>query len=61
MGCPQPELGKTMIGGRPDWDGRVRDRILNLKEDEEGYQKIRSLKKMNGVPQPFTYHETILK
>src|SRR5690349_12073011 len=34
---------------RPDWDGRVKDRILNLKPDEIGYQKIISLK-MNGVP-----------
>ncbi|MBS1742448.1 MAG: M1 family metallopeptidase [Bacteroidetes bacterium] len=54
------ELGKTQVNGRPDWDGRVKDRILNLKENEIGYQKIISLK-MNGVPQPFTYHETILE
>ncbi len=54
------ELGKTMIGDRQDWDGRVKDRILNLKPDEIGYQKIISLK-MNGVPQPFLYHETILE
>ena len=27
-------------GGRPDWDARVKDRILNLKPDEIGYQKI---------------------
>ena len=54
------ELGKLMVNGRPDWDGRVKDRILNLKEDEIGYQKIVSLK-MNGVPQPFKYHETILE
>ena len=54
------ELGKKMINGRPDWDGRVMDRISKLKEDEIGYQKIISLK-MNGVPQPFKYHETILE
>lgn len=54
------ELGKNMISGRPDWDSRVRDRISKLKENEIGYQKIISLK-MNGVPQPFTYHETILE
>lgn len=54
------ELGKNMINGRQDWDGRVRDRIKNLKENEIGYQKIISLK-MNGVPQPFKYHETILE
>ena len=54
------ELGKVQVNGRPDWDGRVRDRIQNLKENEIGYQKIKSLK-MNGVPQPFIYHETILE
>lgn len=54
------ELGKVMINGRPDWDGRVKDRIEHLKPDEIGYQKIISLK-MNGVPQPFKYHETILE
>ena len=54
------ELGKNLINGKPDWDARVRDRISKLKEDEIGYQKILSLK-MNGVPQPFTYDETILE
>ncbi len=54
------ELGKIVNNGRQDWDGRVKDRILNLKEDERGYQQIVSLK-MNGVAQPFTYHETILE
>ncbi|HMI78862.1 MAG TPA: M1 family metallopeptidase [Ferruginibacter sp.] len=54
------ELGKVLVGNRPDWDGRVKDRISNLKENEIGYQKIISLK-MNGVAQPFKYHETILE
>lgn len=54
------ELGGKMVMGRPDWDPRVRDRILNLKPDEIGYQNILSLK-MNGVPQKFIYHETILE
>jgi len=54
------ELGKIVNNGRQDWDGRVKDRILNLKEDERGYQQIVSLK-MNGVAQPFAYHETILE
>ncbi len=54
------ELGKTLVNGRPDWDSRVRDRIFKLKDNEIGYQKIISLK-MNGVPQPFKYHETILE
>ena len=54
------ELGKVLVNTRPDWDGRVTDRIQNLKPEEIGYQKIRSLK-MNGVPQKFVYHETILE
>jgi hypothetical protein len=43
-----------------DWDDRVKDRILNLKPDEIGYQKIISLK-MNGRPQTFKVLETILE
>jgi hypothetical protein len=54
------ELGKTVINGRNDWDGRVRDRISKLQPEEIGYQKVKSLK-MNGRPQQFTEHETILK
>ena len=54
------ELGKILNNGRPDWDARVKDRILKLNENEIGYQKIISLK-MNGVAQPFKYHETILE
>ncbi len=54
------ELGKQYVGGRPDWDSRVKDRISKLQENEIGYQKIISLK-MNGVVQPFKYHETILE
>ncbi|HEY4877320.1 MAG TPA: M1 family peptidase, partial [Puia sp.] len=59
------ELGKIMVGGRrggegqPDWDPRVKDRILNLKPDEIGYQKVLSLK-MNGIPQSYKEEETIL-
>jgi hypothetical protein len=54
------ELGKNQINNRPDWDPRVKDRISKLKEDEIGYQKISSIK-INGVEQPFVYHETILE
>lgn len=54
------QLGKTIINGNPDWDGRVKDRISKLKPDEIGYEKIISLK-MNGVPQPYKYRETILE
>lgn len=51
----------TITSGRgADWDMRVRDRILKLKPDEIGYQKILSLK-MNGRPQAFTMDETILE
>ena len=49
-------------GGRnaPDWDARVRDRILNLKPDEIGYEKVSSIK-MNGREQKTKLHETILE
>jgi hypothetical protein len=60
MDVRSQELGKVLVNGRADWDGRVTDRISKLKPDEVGYQKILSLK-MNGVPQPFKYHETILE
>ena len=59
------ELGKVSLdksrSGRDqlDWDPRVRDRILNLKPDEIGYQKVTSLK-MNGIPQSIKEEETIL-
>jgi hypothetical protein len=52
--------GTLQTGGRPDWDSRVRDRILNLKPDETGYQKVLSLK-MNGRTQRFKMQETILE
>jgi hypothetical protein len=51
--------GSILIGGEPDWDDRVRDRIQHLKPDEIGYQKVQSLK-MNGVPQSVDEQETIL-
>ncbi|GAC1600766.1 MAG: M1 family metallopeptidase [Chitinophagaceae bacterium] len=53
-------LGQTDVNGRPDWDNRVRDRILNLQPDEIGYQKVKWIK-MNGVIQPTKLHETILE
>ncbi len=53
--------GTVMIRqNSPDWDGRVRDRIANLKPDEIGYQKVLSLK-MNGKAQTLVEHETILE
>ena len=57
-------LGQTVYGRHGqdarDWDPRVRDRILNLKPDEIGYQKVLSLT-MNGVAQPYKVEETILE
>src|SRR6186713_3441885 len=44
--------GTIQAGRDADWDPRVRDRILNLKPGEIGYQKISSLK-MNGRQQKF--------
>lgn len=46
--------------GGKDWDDRVKDRIINLKPDETGYQKIHSLT-MNGRRQEFNVLETILE
>ncbi len=54
------ELGKIQVNGKPDWDSRVKDRISKLKEDEIGYQKIKSLK-LNGVAQQYSVHGTILE
>ena len=48
--------GNSMV----DWDPRVKDRILNLKEGEIGYQKILSLK-MDGRSQKYKMLETILE
>ncbi len=52
--------GTLQAGRGADWDPRVKDRILNLKPDEIGYQKILSLK-MNGRVQQFEVLETILE
>ncbi len=53
-------LGQIVVNGSADWDGRVRDRILNLKPDEIGYQRVKWIK-MNGVLQTTKEHETILE
>ncbi|MBX9785209.1 MAG: M1 family metallopeptidase [Chitinophagaceae bacterium] len=61
MDARSRELGKKIIGNnRQDWDGRVKDRILNLKENEIGYQRVKSLK-INGIVQTTEEHETILE
>jgi hypothetical protein len=54
------ELGKIVRGSRKDWDPRVRDRILYLKDEEMGYQKINRLS-ISGVQQKFQMEETILQ
>jgi hypothetical protein len=60
------ELGKTVLGKSRDgqdvldWDPRVKDRILNLKPDEIGYQKVAYVK-IGGKTQLLKEHETILE
>jgi hypothetical protein len=53
-------LGQQEVNGKADWDGRVRDRILNLQPGEIGYQQVKWIK-MNGVTQTMKLHETILE
>lgn len=60
MDVRSQELGKILINGGPDWDGRVKDRISKLGSEEIGYQKIKSIK-LNGVEQPVKLHGTILE
>jgi hypothetical protein len=66
MDARSRELGKIIIdldkNGREvhDWDPRVKDRILNAKPNEIGYQKILSVKS-NGKAQTLKEHETILE
>ncbi|HOZ84930.1 MAG TPA: M1 family metallopeptidase [Niabella sp.] len=51
--------GQVLLGGKPDWDARVKNRISKLTANEIGYQKIQFLK-MNGKPQHFEVDGTIL-
>jgi len=60
MDVRSQELGKKIVNKRPDWDGRVKDRISKLSPDEIGYDSAVTLK-MNGVVQRLKYHETILE
>lgn len=60
MDMRSQEIGKRIIRGRADWDGRVRDRISQLKADEIGYQEVSNLK-VNGEVQKTKLYETILK
>ena len=57
QGSIQVQRGNNRV---PDWDVRVRDRIVNLKPEEIGYQKVASIK-MNGREQKTKLHETILE
>jgi hypothetical protein len=60
------ELGKIILGLDAqgdtvrDWDSRVRDRISKLTPEEIGYDSVMTLS-MDGRPQRFIYHETILE
>lgn len=60
MDVRSQELGKIMVNGKPDWDGRVTDRISKLSPSEIGYQNVKSIK-INGVEQPTVIHGTILE
>ncbi len=53
-------MGNIRNNGRPEWDGRVKDRISSIKEKEIGSQKVSSLT-INGVQQNLIEHETILE
>jgi hypothetical protein len=57
QGSIQVQRGNNRI---PDWDVRVKDRIVNLKPEEIGYQKVASIR-MNGREQKTKLHETILE
>lgn len=54
------ELGKKSIGGQPDWDSRVTDRISKLDSTEVGYQRVSNLK-MNGIAQKTRVVGTVLE
>ncbi len=59
------ETGKTILTNRrgdevPDWDDRVKDRISKLKENEIGFQNVKSVK-INGIEQKLRSYETILE
>jgi hypothetical protein len=60
MDMRSQEQGGKQWNGRPDWDGRVRDRIAKLKPEETGYQKVLQLKR-DGRVQKTIEHETILE
>ena len=54
-------IGKDKNGNDlSDFDRRFRDYVYKLKPEEQGWQKIYSLK-MNGVLQPYKVQETILE
>jgi hypothetical protein len=52
--------GTIQVGRGADWDNRVKDRIVQLKPEEIGEQKVLWLK-MNGRLQQLHTHETILE
>lgn len=60
MDVRNQEFWKATHSRSLDWDPKIGNNISKLKEDEIGYQKILSLT-MNGTPQNFIIHETILE
>ena len=49
------ELSKKQVDDRTDWDFQIADKIVKLKPDETGYQKLAMLK-VNGKPQNGKWH-----
>jgi Peptidase family M1 domain len=54
------ELSRKIVDDKTDWDFQIADKIIRLKPEETGYQKMTSLK-VNGKVQQTELQETILK
>ncbi|HLO79912.1 MAG TPA: M1 family metallopeptidase [Chitinophagaceae bacterium] len=54
------ELSRRVVDDKTDWDFQIADKIIRLKPEETGYQKL-NLVKINGKPQQTELQETILK
>jgi hypothetical protein len=54
------ELSRKVVDNKTDWDFQIADKIIKLKPEETGYQKI-SVLKVNGKLQQTELNETILK
>ena len=43
------ELGKQVINGRQEWDGRVKDRISMLKQNEIGFESLQERNQSDSI------------